>query len=897
LLDDLHAADPSSLQLLQYVLPALAGSRVLVALAIRDTEGTLESRAALAKLQRGARRLPLARLGPADVQSLVGGRADATRVFELSEGNPLFVEELVASQQSRGRLALPRLSGVRAVIRDRVAHLPEAARAVLVAGAVVGREFRGRIVAEMVGAEDVEALARPALELEMLAMTSPDRFRFSHALVAEALTDELGQSESAHLHLQAAQALERHDPGDSSGIAHHLLAAGHLAAGAAVDAAERAAQQCIAQLAFEDAAALLGRALAALSLAAPQDLVRRASLLCARAEALQHAAQHAVAAALCDEAAAIIRSSDPHARELFARVALARGLEFRFGRTDPLLVALLQEALERLGEKPAALRAKLLARLAAAEQPALDPRAPVARALEAIELSERLTPRDRLAVTYVATAALVDYMDSIDLERIHHEVLTLARGTDRWISAHTRLRLCFAALERVDRRAFDRAVAEFGAEAAALGLPQWTRHVHMLRALTALFEGRFADAERAAAESEAISAALGDTGAAFMTDVHRAMAAWIRTSPPDPAIRARIADYAPGRAAIKAWYGNQDGDRAQTRQALAELGQSSPTEPDLASMVGAAVAFVGDRALAAKQYELFEPRSGRIVLASMVGCAVMDLYDRILLVLAAAMERWDAIESHAERALAIAEKLGSPVWLARVRADFADALDRRARSGDGARAAALRAQALEAAEHLEMPGLVRRCRAGAASGAEGPPRALSGTSERVQLLRQGELWAVSGFGERVYVKDSRGIQMIARLVGESGCALHVLDLAGASSGTDAGDAGPALDPKARARYRARLAELGALRDEAESSGDRGWAERANAEMEMLTAELERAFGLGGRGRKVGAASERARSNVQRRIAHGLEQIGAVSSRIGEHLTRTIRTGTYCVYQP
>jgi hypothetical protein len=66
---------------------------------------------------------------------------------------------------------------------------------------------------------------------------------------------------------------------------------------------------------------------------------------------------------------------------------------------------------------------------------------------------------------------------------------------------------------------------------------------------------------------------------------------------------------------------------------------------------------------------------------------------------------------------------------------------------------------------------------------------------------------------------------------------------------------------------------------------------------MLTAELERAFGLGGRGRKVGAASERARSNVQRRIAHGLEQIGAVSSRIGEHLTRTIRTGTYCVYQP
>jgi hypothetical protein len=66
---------------------------------------------------------------------------------------------------------------------------------------------------------------------------------------------------------------------------------------------------------------------------------------------------------------------------------------------------------------------------------------------------------------------------------------------------------------------------------------------------------------------------------------------------------------------------------------------------------------------------------------------------------------------------------------------------------------------------------------------------------------------------------------------------------------------------------------------------------------MLTAELERAFGLGGRQRKIGAASERARSNVQRRIAHALDQIQAASPRLGDHLTATIRTGTYCVYDP
>src|SRR5262249_42749722 len=156
-------------------------------------------------------------------------------------------------------------------------------------------------------------------------------------------------------------------------------------------------------------------------------------------------------------------------------------------------------------------------------------------------------------------------------------------------------------------------------------------------------------------------------------------------------------------------------------------------------------------------------------------------------------------------------------------------------------------------------------------------------------------WTVRGFGEEIHVKDSRGVQMIARLVEEPGSELHVLDLAGAA-GADGGDAGPILDEKARRQYRARLVQIAALRGEAESLGDRGRAERANAEIEALTAELERALGLGGRERRVGAASERARTNVQRRIAHALEQIRAASPRLGEHLAATIRTGTYCAYE-
>ena len=68
-------------------------------------------------------------------------------------------------------------------------------------------------------------------------------------------------------------------------------------------------------------------------------------------------------------------------------------------------------------------------------------------------------------------------------------------------------------------------------------------------------------------------------------------------------------------------------------------------------MVAAAAAFAGDAEFAARAYDALVPRSGRIVVAAMVGAAVLDLYDRMLLALAATTARWDVIETHAQRAL------------------------------------------------------------------------------------------------------------------------------------------------------------------------------------------------------------------------------------------------------
>ena len=877
LFDDVHLADPSSLQLLEFVVPLL-GERVVFALAARDGDSGPERSAVLSRIARGAHRLPLGRLRREHVAELVGDRANVERVFELSAGNPLFVEELVAA----GGEGLPAFSGVRAVIRERIARLPAPTRAIAEAAAVLGREFRGAVAGELAGASDPQAALQPLTALGMVAMTHPDRYRFSHALIAEAIAGELDPSERARLHLRAAHALEAR-AADPSTLAHHLLAAGLLAAEAAVTAAERAAQQAMAQLAFEDAAGLLERALHALALAAPADRRRRAVLACAQAEALQHASQHARALAVCDEASAIARELGD--RELLARIVLVRGLELRFGQTDARLVAAIRDVID--DDIPVPIRARLLARLAAAEQPAADPMGPVTLAREAIALAAGSTGRDRLEVLYVASAALIDYVPTAELAPLHAEVQALAHALgDRWISIHARLRLCFLAIDRIDRPAFDAAVAAFRTDAAELGLPRWQHHADLLAALTALLDGDFAAAELAA--DRAAANALGDAHATWLVKVHRAFSARLRTAPPDEHMLELAAPAPHVRGPLRVWFAHETGDLAATRDALAALAEL-PRDPDMLAIVACAIAFAGERAAAERAYEHVLPRAGTIFVAGAVGTCVVDLFDRVLLLLATATERWDAIDDHAERAIAIANRLASPPWLARVRGDWATALDRRGRPGDAARARALRDEARTAGERLGMPRLAAHFTKQPVPVA--PPRTI------LELARTGELWTVRGFGETVHVKSSRGLEMLAKLVAVPHQPLHALELAGARDPVDGGDAGPQLDAQAKAEYRARLRELVGDRDAAEAANDAGRLARIQHELEALTSELERAVGLGGRDRKAGAASERARSNVQRRIAHAIDQICAGSARLGEHLAATIETGTYCCYRP
>ncbi|MGH2489813.1 MAG: transcriptional regulator, partial [Candidatus Limnocylindria bacterium] len=85
--------------------------------------------------------------------------------------------------------------------------------------------------------------------------------------------------------------------------------------------------------------------------------------------------------------------------------------------------------------------------------------------------------------------------------------------------------------------------------------------------------------------------------------------------------------------------------------------------------------------------------------------------------------------------------------------------------------------------------------------------------------------------------------------------------------------------------------------EAEEWQDPERASRLRQEIDFLARELGAAVGLGGRDRRAASNAERARVSVTRTIKAALDRIGEHSPSLGSHLAATVRTGTFCSYQP
>ena len=287
-LDDIQWADLASLELLAYVSSQLVDSPVLLACTVRQLEvgrndAVVETLAALSRVP-ATRRILLKGLSPGATTELVAsatGRAVEPEVTaaiqQRAEGNPFFATELARLFDAERDEADPLVavaagggvpSGVRDVVRRRIARLPEATVPVLQVAAVIGRDVDVDLLTTAAGngLDGVLDAIEPAVVHRLMAPLpdQPTTLRFSHALVREVVADDVSALRRARIHLAVADALDERSGGldDAAEIlAEHLWAAAPLGVGQrAAEALEHAAEVAVRRYAFESAEGLLARA-------------------------------------------------------------------------------------------------------------------------------------------------------------------------------------------------------------------------------------------------------------------------------------------------------------------------------------------------------------------------------------------------------------------------------------------------------------------------------------------------------------------------------------------------------------------------------------------------------------------------------------------------------------
>jgi tetratricopeptide (TPR) repeat protein len=203
---------------------------------------------------------------------------------------------------------------------------------------------------------------------------------------------------------------------------------------------------------------------------------------------------------------------------------------------------------------------------------------------------------------------------------------------------------------------------------------------------------------------------------------------------------------------------------------------------------------------------------------------------------------------HYDQALTMCRRTGGRPVHALIACEYAEMLSESGETTDRAHARALTEEARATADELGMRALKAEADAlhvrlqGAAEEHSPPPA----NTNSLTMRQVGDSWIIRYGSIEFHLKDMRGVRLLAALVAEPGREFHVLDLShGGKAPTEAvdrGDAGGVLDEEARRQYRARV-------------------------------------------------------NVQRRIRDAIRRIEGHHPRLAEHLDRSVRTGTYCAYEP
>jgi hypothetical protein len=930
-LDDLHAADLPSVLLLQFLVRDSSSRPLLVIGTYREAEARLapQMAQALAQLSREATLLPLRRLDRGQVAAYLARAAGAPPSEERlellhrqTEGNPLFLRELLHLQEAVFRPP----ESIREVVRARLSLLTAKVRSLLELAAVLGREFEPALLALAAGTSEQELLALlgPADAASIIEPLEHGRWRFTHVLLREGLYADLPVAQRAALHQGAAAALARRRELPLFELAHHLLNAIPVVAVAeAVEAALRAAERAMEMLAFEDAVGLLARAAQLLDHEEPGGERRAFEVWLALGMARIRSSDVENGKATCQRAAELARRLGDG--ELLARAVLGFAYEFTPGVRNPELIAQLEEALAALPTRDGTWRARCMAQLAAERQPEPDTRQPIELARGAVAMARRLGDKDTLRFTLTAASlALMVYGDPEERIAVSQETLRLALAArDLRVALRAHLLLCNDYWDKGGLRAADAHMVAYESLAAQFSHRAFDWTMVGLRGAVALGQGRFDEAEYAFRETERLShkdATRGTSMAALPAGFCCATERYAELADVELRVRAAFGSVAHelgsciGEMLIARLYARA-GDARRTAAQLAAL-RAQPlfaeiVEPAWLALLTEPCQLLADVELAARLHAALSPRAERFFQLGHLGPWCEPPYARQLGLLAQVLGQSDEAVAQLTEAEAAAARVGMRAHLARLRYELAGALLARSSSGDAESAVDLLETAQALADELAQAGLLPLIveRLAAARSARGAtlsvePRrgsAPASTSEPpapLLLARHGDYWNVAQGSRSVQLRDSRGLRVLERLVAHPGQEFHVLQLVSAGDNPNVGgDAGSVLDAEAVQSYRTRLLELREELEQAQGFADAGRSERAQREIDVLTEELARAVGLGGRERRVGSAAERARTTVQKRLREAIRRIESELPELGQRLERAVRTGTFCGYFP
>jgi tetratricopeptide (TPR) repeat protein len=871
-LDDLHWADDQSLRLLEFLGRTMAAQRVLFLGAYRDGEAG----ALLRELAAAGPVLPLAGLDVDGVSALMAAVAGPVPSAELADairrrcgGNPFFVRELTRLMIAHGSWSadaeiVP--DSIHETLRVRVERLSRPCLELLEVAAIAGVEVVPELLAQAVPniEPDIGDLLDEARRARVL-VTEASRFRFAHDLYRETVLARTPAGRQRQLHAgvgHALHTLSAHgaDPaavGGAARVAAHFVAAGPAATEQALHYSVLAAQEATGRLGHENAAHHYTTALNLLR-DVESDTPRRVELLTSLAGAWNRAGNpHAARDAYLRAAPLARRLPDPAA---LAEAALGiAALGARSGTVDPACIGILEEARALLAAEDSsdarATHSRVLAALARTLRHAapgcLDPTAAGA-AQDAVRLARASGEPAALAHALLAQHDVI-WAPGTAGQRLP-VLLEMAdaaqRAGDQDLAAEAVLLRAAALIEDGDPEG-PAELAHYTRLADRLGHARGRWGALSRRATLAAVAGRVAEAEALADEALELGMAIGlpDAHGCYGT-LRGALTAIGGTSVAITELMPAADPLWPIFPLLKAWTLVLSGNLDTARETMHGFSvQSVPAKHDLemVSVTATVFAAVGTDAQRAWCYDTFVPHTGRHAVVG--GCASYHgVVDHYLGVLATALGRAEVASKHFTDAIAHYERLGASAWAQLSSAELARLRPESAAAGDG---------------------------------------------DTFQL--EDGMWRLR-FGEReVWLPDAKGLRDLATLLASPDRPVHVFTLLGREDPPAGAD--PVLDRRAVAEFRSRLGELDTEIDEAERWRDEHRARRARAERTALLTQLRVASGLGGRARRLGDDTERARKTVSARIRDALRRIDRVHPALAGHFKTTMHTGTHCSYNP